>query len=69
MKTADGVDFTRYTAEIEIRFTNGRECCEWCNLSFKNRKNHTECGVTGEEMIAPGEAIGWGCPLRKEDSK
>jgi hypothetical protein len=65
-KLPDSVDFTRYKAEIEIRFVNGNECCEWCNLSFKNRKGHIECGITGEEMIAPGETIGWKCPLRTE---
>lgn len=63
----DAVDFTRYVVPIEIRFVNGRECCEWCNLSFRNRKGHIACGLTGEEMVAPGEVIGWRCPLRKED--
>ena len=59
------VDFTRHNATIEIRFVNGQECCEWCNLSFKNRKNHYECALTGEEMVSPGDSIGWECPLRK----
>lgn len=64
--TKSDVDFTRHSATIEIRFVNGQECCEWCNLSFKNRKNHYECALTGEEMVSPGDSVGWECPLRKD---
>jgi hypothetical protein len=67
-KLPDSVDFTCYTVPIEIRFVNGKECCEWCNLSFRNRKGHIACGITGEEMVAPSEVIGWECPLRKKES-
>jgi hypothetical protein len=59
------VSFTRYQVPIEIRFVNGKECCEWCNLSYRNRKGHIACGITGEEMASPGDSIGWGCPIRK----
>lgn len=62
----ESVDFTRYIVPIEIRFVNGKECCDWCNLSFRNRKGHIACGITGEEMAFPDKAIGWDCPLRKE---
>ena len=62
MKT---VQFTRYTVSIEVRFTQGKECCEWCNHSFKNRKGHIQCGFTGEEMVSPGDSIGWECPVRE----
>lgn len=61
----DAVSFTRYQVPIEIRFVNGKECCEWCNLSYRNRKGHITCGITGEEMASPGDSIGWECPLRK----
>lgn len=61
------IDFTRHKAEIEIRFVGGQECCEWCNLSYRNRKGHIACGITGEEMVAPGDTIGYRCPLRKEE--
>lgn len=62
------IDFTRHKAEIEIRFVNGQECCEWCNLSYRNRKGHIACGVTGEEMVEPGGTIGCRCPLRKVEN-
>lgn len=65
--TKSTVDFTRHSAMIEIRFVNGQECCEWCNLSYRNRKGHFACGITGEEMVSPGDSIGWECPLRKEN--
>lgn len=64
--TKSSVDFTRHKAMIEIRFVNGQECCEWCNLSYRNRKGHFACGITGEEMVSPGDSVGWECPLRKE---
>lgn len=64
--TKSDVDFTRHSATIEIRFVNGQECCEWCNLSYRNRKGHFACGITGEEMVSPGDSVGWECPLRKE---
>lgn len=67
MKPDGEVTFTRHTVEIEICFKDGRECCEWCNLSFRNRKGHIACGITGEEMCSPGDTIGYYCPLRKED--
>ena len=60
------VEFTRYNVPIEIRFTGGQECCEWCNMAFMNMKRHFECSITHEEMVAPKEAIGFFCPLRKE---
>lgn len=60
------VDFTRYTVPIEITFVNGQECCEWCNMSFRNRKGHIECPFSHEEMFAPNSTVGEGCPLRKE---
>lgn len=60
------VDFTRHNVTIEIRFVNGQECCEWCNMSYRNRKGHYACGITGEEMVSPGDSVGWECPLRKE---
>lgn len=59
------VQYTRYTVQIEIRFTNGQECCEWCNMVFTNAKRHFECAVTHEEMISPRDSIGWECPIRK----
>jgi len=60
----NNVDYTRFKAEIEIRFVNGQKCCEWCNLSYRNRKGHIACGITGEEMYSPHETIGYECPLR-----
>lgn len=60
------VGFTRYTVPVEIAFVNGRECCEWCNMSFRNRKGHIECVLTHEEMYSPGSGVGDYCPLRKE---
>ena len=63
------VDFTRYSVPVEITFVNGQECCEWCNMSFRNSKRHYECALTGEQVYAPAEAIGFRCPLRKEESK
>lgn len=63
--TRSGVDFTRYTIPIEIRFTEGIECCDRCNMSFQNLKRHTECFLTGEEMVSPRDSIGWQCPLRE----
>lgn len=65
----DEVSFTRHKAEIEIRFKNGLECCDWCNLSYRNRKGHMACGITGEEMVSPRDSIGYYCPLRKEGTK
>lgn len=62
------VDFTRYTVPVEITFVNGQECCEWCNMSFKNNKRHFECALTGEQMFAPGDTVGNRCPLRQEES-
>ena len=63
------IDYTRHKAAIEIRFTSGQECCEWCNMSFRNRKGHYECALTHEEMISPSDSIGCECPLRLEDKK
>lgn len=60
------MDFLRYRAEIEIRFSDGRVCCEWCNLSYRNRKGHIACGVTGEEIVSPSDTIGIYCPARRE---
>jgi len=65
----DSVDYTRYKAEIEIRFVNGKECCEWCNLSYRNRKGHIACGITGEEMLEPSKTIGCECPLRAKENQ
>jgi hypothetical protein len=65
MDRKNEVHFTRYTVPVEIRFTNGRECCEWCNHSFMNMKRHFECDITHEEMVSPKDSIGWDCPLRK----
>lgn len=61
------VDFTRYDVMVEIRFTNGLECCEWCNHSYMNMKRHIECGLTHEEMACPRDGIGWKCPLRQAE--
>ena len=65
---ANEVTFERRKAEIELRFTGGKICCEWCNLSYRNRKGHFACGITGEEMLEPGATIGFYCPLRKEEN-
>ncbi len=66
MKT---VQFTRYTVPIEIRFTEGKECCEWCNRRFMNKQGHIQCMFTGEEMVSPKDSIGWECPLRQTKEK
>lgn len=63
--TRKGVDFTRYQIPMEIRFVEGIECCKWCNMSFQNLQRHTECFLTGEQMVSPGDSIGWECPLRE----
>ena len=60
------VTFEKHRAEVEIIFKDGRTCCEWCNLSFRNRKGHISCSLSGEEMVSPGDTIGFYCPLRKE---
>ena len=65
MPTKEVVEFTRYIVPVEIRFTNGLECCEWCKHSFMNMKRHIECGLTHEEMVSPRDSIGWNCPVRK----
>lgn len=66
MKT---VQFTRYTVPVEIRFTEGKECCEWCNRRFMNKQGHIQCMFTGEEMVSPKDSIGWECPLRQAKEK
>ena len=60
------MDYVRIKATIEIRFTSGRVCCEWCNLSYRNRKGHIACGITGEEIVSPSDMIGINCPARRE---
>lgn len=60
------VQFTRYAVTLEIWFQNGLECCEWCSHVFVNSKRHFQCKLTGEEMVSPGDSIGWECPLRKQ---
>lgn len=64
------VDYSRYMVSVEVRFTEGKESCVWCNRSFVNKKNHVQCMFTGEEMVSPGDSIGWECPIRerKEDT-
>ena len=59
------IDFSRRTVKIEIRFVNGMECCEWCNMSYRNLKRHIACKLTDEEMACPSDSIGWRCPIRK----
>ena len=66
-KLPPAVDFTRYMVPVEITFVNGQECCEWCNMSFKNRKGHYECALTGEQIYTPSETIGYRCPLREKE--
>lgn len=68
MPILNEVDYTRHKAEIEIRFKNGIECCEWCNMSYTNMKRHFECAITHEEMVSPKDSIGCECPLRLEKS-
>lgn len=63
------VNYTRHKVTVEIRFKDGQECCEWCNLSYRNRKGHIACGLNGEEMVSPHDSIGYDCPLRKEEQK
>lgn len=60
------MDFTRYTVPVEITFVNGNICCEWCNMSFRNRKGHIECPFSHEEIFSPNSTVGEYCPLRKE---
>ena len=69
MTTKNEVTFSRYICPVEIRFTNEKECCEWCNFSFRNRKSHIECFITHEEMASPGDSIGFYCPLRNEEKQ
>ena len=61
-KSVDG--YERYHVSIEIRFPQGRVCCEWCNISYRNRKGHITCSFTGEEMVSPGDSIGFFCPIQ-----
>ena len=63
-KNVDG--YERYHVSIEIRFPQGRVCCEWCNMSYRNRKGHITCPFTGEEMVSPGDSIGLDCPATNE---
>lgn len=60
------MEFVRYPAEICVVFPAGHICCEWCNLSQRNRKGHIQCPITQEEMVSPADSIGIYCPARKE---
>ena len=62
------VHFSRYRADVEIRFQGCREVCEWCNRSFINAKRHYQCSLTDEEIISPKDSIGWDCPLREVEA-
>ena len=61
-------EYDRFIVPIEIHFPKGKICCEWCNLSYRNRKGHIACSLSGEEMLSPAETIGFLCPIKKEES-
>ena len=58
----NGVEY--YTSgSISIHFPEDDKVCVWCPLMTSDVTKRERCGMTGEILLAPKDAVGMMCPI------